>query len=117
MTSTLPPHKDGITTKLTIVSNSMRTLLIETFEGNCGLWCYGFLIDDLNTALAEVFLLCNEGTIKDFLGVCFYFATHPTSPKGPKLMAMTQTSLINSILNEVGLVQSPDYTPANDSPL
>ena len=72
------------------------------------------MIEDLKTALAQDFLLRDEGSIEDFLGVRLSFAPDPASPNGPKLMTMTQTGLIDSILEDVGLHQSPDYVPADD---
>jgi hypothetical protein len=56
------------------------------------------VISDLKAAFAEDFLLCNKGTIDNFLGVCLSFSKDPPSPNGPKLMAMTQTGLIDPVL-------------------
>ena len=41
------------------------------------------MIEDLKATLAEAFLLRNEGSIEDFLGVRLSFATDPTSPTAP----------------------------------
>jgi hypothetical protein len=73
------------------------------------------VISDIKAALAEDFLLRDEGTIEDFLGVRLAFTTDPASPNGLKLMSMTQTGLIDSILDDVGLSQSQEAA-ATDNP-
>jgi hypothetical protein len=89
--------------------------IIALYTDDCCIFGHDVkVINDLKAALAEDFLLHNEGSIKDFLGVCLSFAPDPASPNGPKLMTMTQTSLINSILDDIGLSQSPEYATAND---
>jgi hypothetical protein len=90
--------------------------MIALYMDDCCIFGHNVqVIDELKAALAEDFLLHDEGSIKDFLGARLSFAPDPASPNGPKLMTgMTQTSHIDSILDDVGLCQSPEYATAND---
>ena len=89
--------------------------IIALYTDDCCIFGrYLQVIQDLKTTLAEDFLLRDEGTIEDFLGVHLCFSTDPASPNGPKLMTMTQTGLIDFILDDVVLTPSPAYAAAND---
>ena len=87
--------------------------LLLLYTDDCCIFAFNDkTIDDLCLSLGSSFLLKDEGSIEDFLGI---HICHQTDDDGNIRLVMTQTGLIDQILDDVGHAGKAAYgknTPA-----